>query len=139
MINKRAATTAERLKEAMAATGKRQADLVRETGLDRSSISNYLAGTYEPKSIALGKMARALNVSDLWLWGFDVPSERPREQIDMVEEAEVKKKNDQLAQLVVRLRKDPKLFKVVMSLSNLSESDFDSISQLVLSLGNKQV
>lgn len=127
MEEKRVATTAERLKEAMDAAGKRQADLVRDTGLDRSSISNYLAGTYEPKSTAIGKLATALNVSEMWLWGFDVPRER----------TETQKKNDQLAQLVVRLRKNPDLFDVCMSLSELPAADFASIKQLVFSLGNK--
>lgn len=127
MINKRVATTAERLREAMDAAGKRQADLVRDTGLDRSSISNYLAGTYEPKSEAVGKLARALNVGELWLWGFDVPRER----------TETQKKNDKLAQLIVQLRKNPELFDVVISLSELSPADFASIKQIILSLGNK--
>lgn len=140
MINKRVSTTAERLQEALDAAGKRQADLVRDTGLDKSSISNYLSGAYEPKSPALGKMARALNVSDMWLWGFDVPRERPhREPAVEAEKQETQKKNDQQAQLVVRLRKDPKLFDVVVALSELPEADFDSISQLIYSLRNKQV
>lgn len=138
MVNKRVATTAERLKEALDAAGKRQADLVRETGLDRSSISNYLAGSYEPKSPALGKMARALNVSDMWLWGFDVPRERPTEDPAVeYEKRAAQKKNDQQAQLVVRLRKDPELFNVVVALSELSGTDFDNISQLIYSLRNK--
>lgn len=127
MEGNRVATTAERLKEAMDAAGKRQADLVRDTGLDRSSISNYLAGTYEPKSIAIGKLAASLNVSQMWLWGFDVPREQ----------TETQKKNDQLAQLVVRLKSDPDLFNVCMSLSELPAADFASIKQLVSSLGNK--
>ena len=38
---------AQRLREGLDYAGKKQADLVRETGLDRGSISSYLSGRYE--------------------------------------------------------------------------------------------
>jgi len=123
----RVATTADRLKEAMGLTGKKQVDLVRETGLNRGTISRYVSGEMEPRQKATHKLAVALGVSEMWLWGYDVPNTR----------TETQKKNDQLAQLVVRLRSDPDLFNVCMSLSELPEADFASIKQLVLSLGNK--
>jgi transcriptional regulator with XRE-family HTH domain len=68
------------MREAMKATGKRQVDLVRETGIDKGSISNYLYGRYEPKQEAVYKLALALNVDEMWLWGYDVPSERKAEE-----------------------------------------------------------
>ena len=74
------ATTAERLREAMAEAGKKQIDLANETGLQRSAISRYLSGEYEPKQKAINKLAVALNVSEMWLWGFDVPKQRTAEQ-----------------------------------------------------------
>lgn len=123
----RVATTADRLKEAMDLVGKKQADLVRETGLNRGTISRYLSGEMEPRQKATHKLAVALGVSEMWLWGYDVPDTR----------TETQKKNDQLAQLVVRLRKNPDLFDVCMSLSELPAADFASIKQLVFSLGNK--
>lgn len=123
----RVATTADRLKEAMDLAGKKQADLVRETGLNRGTISRYLSGEMEPRQKATHKLAVALGVSEMWLWGYDVPDTR----------TETQKKNDQLAQLVVRLRKNPDLFDVCMSLSELPAADFASIKQLVFSLGNK--
>jgi len=73
-------TTASRIKEAMRAAGKKQADLMRETGLDRSAISNYVAGRYEPKQKAINKLAIALDVSEMWLWGYDVPMTRTTTQ-----------------------------------------------------------
>ena len=73
----RVASTAERLREAMALTGKTQADLVRETGIGKSNISRYITGKFDPKNDAVHKMAAALNVSEMWLWGCDVPMERP--------------------------------------------------------------
>lgn len=61
-----------RLREAMDAAGKKQIDLVRETGIDKGSISNYLSGRYEPKSDALNELSHALGVSVMWLCGYDV-------------------------------------------------------------------
>lgn len=60
----------------MSITGKKQADLVRETGLNRGTISRYLSGEYEPKQAAIKKLAAALGVAEMWLWGYDVPMER---------------------------------------------------------------
>ena len=90
MSNKliRNSTTAIRLKEAMNKIGKKQIDLVNETGLNRSTISRYLSGEYEPKNEAIFKMAKALDVNEMWLWGYDVPMERTAEQKKIQEDAE---------------------------------------------------
>lgn len=114
-------TIGDRLKQALQMSGKKQADLVRETGLDRGSISSYLSGRYEPKQKALYKLAKALNVSEAWLLGFEVPMHRTEEQ----------KKNDQLAQLVEKMRKEPEFFETVAALASLSESQYQSIKTLI--------
>ena len=67
-------TIANRLKEAMKDKGNMsQAELARETGIDRSSISLYLSGKYSPKGDKLYILANVLNVSVAWLAGFDAP------------------------------------------------------------------
>ena len=66
-----------RLRKAMNISGKTQADLVRETEISKGTLSRYLSGKFEPKQIAINKLAIALNVSEMWLWGCDVPMERP--------------------------------------------------------------
>lgn len=53
-----------------------QVDLVKKTGLCKSSISQYISGIYEPKFKALYKLAKALDVNEVWLMGYDVPMER---------------------------------------------------------------
>lgn len=123
----RTATTADRLRQAIQESGKKQADIVRETGLDKSSLSNYLSGKYEPKQKAIMALARALDVSEMWLWGYDVPKERTPEQ----------KKNDDLARIVVEIRRRPELFEMVLKLSKLPDAEFASIDQLVTALVNK--
>jgi transcriptional regulator with XRE-family HTH domain len=67
------ATTSERLQTIMAAKHMKQADLARATGISRGAISNYVLGRYEPKSDIAQKLANALNCSDMWLSGYDVP------------------------------------------------------------------
>lgn len=69
-------TFADRLREAMAIAEKTQADLMRDTGLNRGTISSYLSGRYEPKQNALCLLAQALNVNEHWLLGRDVKKER---------------------------------------------------------------
>lgn len=67
------ASTYERLKEAFSKTSFKQADLVKMTGIDKSSISLYLSGKVTPKGDKLYKLALALGVSPVWLAGFNVP------------------------------------------------------------------
>lgn len=70
------ATIANRIKEAMTIQGMKQVDLVSLTGIGKSSISTYLSGEYEPKQRNIYKIAKALDVSEAWLMGEDVPMER---------------------------------------------------------------
>lgn len=117
----------DRLREAMADAGKKQADLVRETGLDKGSISSYLSGKYLPKDKAIAALARCLNVSEMWLWGYDVPKVRTEEQ----------KKNDTLVDVVSKLRKDPEFFSVVADLAELSADEYASVKAIISALRNK--
>jgi transcriptional regulator with XRE-family HTH domain len=59
--------------------GIKAVDLVQATGLGKSAISQYISGKYEPKQVAIHKIAKALNVSEAWLMGYDVPIQRAEE------------------------------------------------------------
>ena len=74
----RISNTPERLRHALRNANMKQTELSAKTGLDKGSISCYLSGKYEPKSDAINKMAIALNVNEMWLWGYDVPMEREK-------------------------------------------------------------
>lgn len=123
-MEKQQESIAQRLRKAMDTKGKKQADLVRETGLDRGSISSYLSGKYEPKQKAIYKLSQALDVSEAWLLGYDVPMARTDDQ----------KKNDQLAKLIVKLRSDEGFYNTVVALADLDEMQYRSIEQLVATL-----
>lgn len=66
----------ERLQQGLELTNTKPAELSRLTGISKSSISHYLKGDWEGKQDAVYKIARALNVSEAWLMGFDVPREK---------------------------------------------------------------
>lgn len=74
--------TAERLKQIMGERNLRQIDIIekcrpfcKELGvkMGRSDFSQYLSGKIQPKQTKLAILSRALNVSEAWLMGFDVP------------------------------------------------------------------
>lgn len=67
---------ANRIQKALDIRNMKQADLVKLTGIGKSSISTYLSGEYEPKQKNIYKIAKALNVSESWLMGYDVPMQR---------------------------------------------------------------
>lgn len=121
---KQVATTSERLREAMRDANKKQIEVANETGLSHSSISRYLSGQMEPKSKAINKLAVVLDVSEMWLWGYDVPRSRTPEQ----------KKTDQLAKLVGRMRREPGFYNIVEMLDQVPADQLDNLGGLIAGL-----
>lgn len=121
MPETKVATAAERLNEALADSGMKKADLARKTEISRGALSRYFSGEFVPKQMAIHKLSVALNVSEMWLWGYDVPKERTLSQ----------KKNDDLVKIIARLRKDTSYFNLVKNLDMLSAEQYESIEKLV--------
>jgi len=78
-------TTAERLRQIMDARNLKQVDVLRaaepfckrfNVKLNKNDLSQYVSGKVEPGQDKLSVLGLALNVSEAWLMGFDVPSER---------------------------------------------------------------
>lgn len=76
MKNDRIHSFSSRLQEAMNMRGIKQADLCALTQIPKSAMSQYVNGAFEPKQDRLWKLARALQVSEAWLMGYDVPMEQ---------------------------------------------------------------
>lgn len=70
----------ERLQAGLDTRDMKAAELARISGIDKSSISRYLHGAYRGNQDAVYKIAQALNVSEAWLMGYDVPMGRSLEQ-----------------------------------------------------------
>lgn len=123
----RQAKLSTRLREALTVRGMKAAELCEKTGVPKGAISYYLAGKSQPKADRLYKIAAALDVSEAWLLGFAIPMERTAEQ----------KKNDDLVQVIAKLRKDPEFFEVVSILASLPQAEYASVKLLVSRLGEK--
>nr|DAQ76789.1 MAG TPA: Repressor protein CI [Caudoviricetes sp.] len=110
----------QRIKEALSNRGLKAIDLCKMTGISKSTMSQYLAGLYDPSQLKIELIARALKVNEAWLMGYDVPMEREKpitvtndrldpldkELMDFVEGLTVEQKKFLLAQLKVMNEQD---------------------------------
>lgn len=78
MYSERAASCGARIKLGLKIRGMKQADLCQVTKIPKSAISQYISGAFEPKQDRIYLIAKALNVSEAWLMGYDVPMEREK-------------------------------------------------------------
>lgn len=81
---------ANRICEGLAAKDMTQADLCRLTGSPKSTMSQYCNGGLVPRQDRTFLIASALNVSEAWLMGFDVPMERKTTPASLVEDGRMK-------------------------------------------------
>lgn len=72
----------KRIKEGLALRGMKQKDLCEKTGIPKSAISQYCSGAFAPKQDRTALIAQALNVTEGWLMGYDVPMNR--NNIDLI-------------------------------------------------------
>ena len=126
---KQVSTAADRIQQAMNEAGKKQADLVEATGLNKSTISRYLSGQVEPKQKAIMTLAQALDVSEMWLWGYDVPKER----IEVVS-AEIEEKNDLASRLVYRMFNDRTFLTAINRVVHMDDEQLSAFLKFYASL-----
>lgn len=69
-------TFSNRLNTAMRIRNIKATELSLKTGIAKSSLSEYINGKYEAKQDGVYLLAKALNISEAWLMGLDVPMER---------------------------------------------------------------
>ena len=78
-------TTADRLKELMDQNGWKQVDILNKVQpyckkyhvkLGKSDLSQFVNGKVKPGQSKLSLLGEALNVSEAWLMGLDVPQKR---------------------------------------------------------------
>jgi transcriptional regulator with XRE-family HTH domain len=78
MYSERTDSCGDRIKRGLKIRGMRQADLCQLTKIPKSAISQYISGAFEPKQDRIYLISKALNVSEAWLMGYDVPMERQK-------------------------------------------------------------
>ena len=69
-------TFANRLSYALTIRNMKPIELAEKTKIDKSKISSYMSGRYKAKTDGLKIIADVLNVSPIWLMGYDVPMEK---------------------------------------------------------------
>ena len=74
-MNELVDTFANRLNKAIQFRNIKPIELSEKTGIDKSKISSYMSGRYKAKQDGVYLLAQALNVSEVWLMGYDVPME----------------------------------------------------------------
>ena len=113
-----------RVREALRIRHMKQVELCERTKIKKSSLNNWLRQRWQPKQDALLKMARVLDVSEMWLAGYDVPMERPQAQI----------KNDELKQLIIEIKEDEELKDLFNSICSLNDDQKNTIKSMVSEL-----
>ena len=78
MYKGRVSTCGRRIAKALTLRDMKQSELCKVAKVPKSSLSLYLSGAYEPKQDRIYAMAKALNVSEAWLMGYDVPMEKEK-------------------------------------------------------------
>jgi transcriptional regulator with XRE-family HTH domain len=129
MYSERIETCGQRLAKALNIRGIKQIELANRTNIPKSSISLYLKDAYEPKQDRLYEFAKVLNVSEVWLMGYDVPMER----------SDTQKKNDQLVELITLLRKDNEFLEMAQNLSELTPEQRQNIKPILSALAKQHL
>ena len=127
MNNQERKSCASRISYALQLRNMKQSELCTKTGIPKSAMSQYISGAFEPKQDRVYKIAKALDVNEAWLMGFDVPMARESYQ----------KKNDQLVELITLLRKDNEFAEMVKMLSELTPEQRESVKPLLTVFTNK--
>lgn len=84
-------TFANRLSKIMSIRNIKPIDLSNKTGIAKSQISHWLAGTYKAKQDSLTILAEFFDVDETWLMGFDVPMKSRKKSLSKEEEQELLK------------------------------------------------
>ena len=113
-----------RIEEALRLRSIKQVDLVEKTGIHKASINHWIKQRYQPKQEPLYKMAKVLDVSELWLAGYDVPMERAPEQI----------KADKLATLIHQLRGNDNLIRLMTYAVKLTDKQIIIVESMIKEL-----
>ena len=77
---------AKRLKTALLMRDMKQSELCEITKIPKSAMSQYISGAFEPKQDRIYLLAKALDVSEAWLMGYDVPKQKPVPENETVDE-----------------------------------------------------
>ncbi|MDR1801434.1 MAG: helix-turn-helix domain-containing protein [Lachnospiraceae bacterium] len=67
-----------RLKEALDYNGTTLVELSKKSGISYSTLRRYMRGETEPRQNGIFYLAKALDVSPVWLLGYDESEKKPK-------------------------------------------------------------
>lgn len=107
---------AKNLKKYIAKSGKDRSDIAKEVGLPYSTMTDWVNGKKYPRIDNIEKLAGYFNVS----------------KSELIEDfEEIKKDNDRLTTIIVKLRMNKELLNVVEKLLSLDKAKLESLSRLL--------
>ena len=107
---------AKNLKKYINKSGKDRSIIAEETGVSYSTLTDWVNGKKYPRINNIEKMANYFNVS----------------KSDLIEDfEEIKKDNDRLATIIIKLRMNKELLTVVEKLLSLDKAKLESLSRLL--------
>jgi len=107
---------AKNLKKYIAKSGKDRGDIAADLGMSYSTLTDWINGNKYPRINNIEKLAIYFNVS----------------KSDLIEDfEEIKKDNDVLATIIVKLRINKELLNVVEKLISLDKAKLESLSRLL--------
>lgn len=115
-------TFADRLNQAMQVRCMKAADLSTASGVDKGLLSHYIRGRYMAKQDKVYALAKALDVSESWLMGKDVPMDRMESPIPT---------NGDLMDLREQLRRQPGMRILFDASKNATEQDLLDAAALI--------
>lgn len=110
-----------RIAEALNLRGMKQIELCEKTGIKKPSVNGWIKQNWQPKQDSLYKMAKALDVSEMWLAGYDVPMQRSPEQV----------KVDELSLLFNEIKNNERLKNLFFNISTLNSDQFNTVESMV--------
>ena len=107
---------AKNLKKYIAKSGKDRGEIAEELNLSYSTLTDWINGKKYPRINNIEKLATYFNVS----------------KSELIEDfEEIKKDNDSLATIIVKLRMNKELLEVVEKLVSLDKAKLESLSRLL--------
>ena len=110
-----------RIAEALSIRGWKQIELSEKTGIPKNSVNAWVKQKWQPKQKAIMKMAQALDVSEMWLAGYNAPMERNIAD----------KNSSEVAALFDRILRDKQLYKLAINLTKLNDSQLTIVIKMV--------
>lgn len=121
---------AKRITEAMAEKNLRAQDVANLTGISKASISQYVNGTNSPSNLTASKLSKALDVSPLWLMGFDF-DKNGNPQVLEADPASIKAVLPTVPAPQIDYMVETKIGKIIVEVSKMNEGQLDRLLKIM--------